>query len=90
MKYRRLRAFKRDLDELPAEIRELVTSKFRLFQDDPGHPSLRVKKMKGHEGVWEGHITEGYVFTFHYDTDESGEQVAVFRRIGSHDIYRKP
>lgn len=90
MKYRRLNSFKRDFDELPLEIQALVREKFRLFQNDPGHPSLRIKKMKGHESVWEGHITVGYVFTFHYETDESGEPVVVFRRIGSHAIYRKP
>lgn len=90
MKYCRLNSFKRDLDALPLEIQELVGKKFQLFQNDPGHPSLRVKKMKGHESVWEGHITTGCVFTFHYETDESGEQVVVFRRIGSHTIYRKP
>ncbi len=90
MKYRRLNSFKRGFDELPIEIQALVREKFRLFQNDPGHPSLRIKKMKGHESIREGHITVGYVFTFHHETDESGKPRVVFRRIGSHVTYRKP
>jgi hypothetical protein len=47
--------------------------------------------MKGFEDIWEGHITEGYVFTMEWDQDkETGEQVAIFRRIGKHEIYKNP
>jgi hypothetical protein len=47
--------------------------------------------MKGHEDIWEGHITLDYVFTMEWGTDEqTGEQLAIFRRIGKHEIYKNP
>lgn len=50
------------------------------------HPSLRVKKMQGHENRWEGSITIFYRFTF-----EMHEDHYLFRRIGPHDdVLRKP
>ena len=91
MKAIRLQSFKEDFDKLPDHIKQQTRDKFRLFMSDSNHPSLRIKKMKGHGEIWEGHISMQYVFTFMWATDEqTGEPVAVFRRIGSHDIYKKP
>jgi mRNA-degrading endonuclease RelE of RelBE toxin-antitoxin system len=94
MQYRRTRTFRKDYDNLPENIQEIVKKKFRLLQKNPippYHPSLRIKPMKGWEGIFEGHITGKYVFTFHKDNvPKTGETVFVFRRIGSHDIYKHP
>ena len=90
MKARRLWSFKADFDKLPTEIQALARGKFKLFLENPNHPSLRVKKMQGRDGIWEGHINIQYVFTFSWDSDsDTGEQKAVFRRIGTHQIYDK-
>jgi hypothetical protein len=79
---------------LPDNIQEVAKEKFELFKENPTypyHPSLRIKKMKGWSKIWEGHVTEGYVFTFHKDIDpETEETIFVFRKIGTHDIYRNP
>jgi len=40
---------------------------FILFQEYPAHPSLGVKKMQGHMGIWEGRIDQQNRFTFHYE-----------------------
>jgi hypothetical protein len=32
----------------------------RLYAENPGHPSLRFKKLRGHESVWSVRITEQY------------------------------
>lgn len=91
MKFRRLSSFKEDLEALPKEIREKAREKFKLFKANQNHPSLRIKKMKGHEDIWEGHVTQEYVFTFHWDEDvDTGEAIAVFRHIGTHKIYKNP
>lgn len=83
--------FRKDFARLPQQIQMQAKKKFELFKDQSRLKSLRIKKMKGFDDVWEGHITKGYVFTFHWENDaESGEQTAVFRRIGSHDIYDDP
>jgi mRNA-degrading endonuclease YafQ of YafQ-DinJ toxin-antitoxin module len=47
--------------------------------------------MVGHPGIWEGHVTLDYVFTFHVENDPAtGETIFVFRNIGTHGIYRRP
>jgi mRNA-degrading endonuclease YafQ of YafQ-DinJ toxin-antitoxin module len=40
------------------------------------------------EEIWEGHITEGCVFTFRYTEDENGNKVCEAVDIGTHAIYR--
>ena len=91
MKYRRAESFRKDFEQLPKVIQEATRAKFQLFVEDRQHPSLRIKKMKGHDDIWEGHITREIVFTFHEETDEETQElIIVFRRIGYHDIYKSP
>lgn len=94
MKFRRLASFHEDFAELPLQIQEQTKEKFRLFSHNPippFHPSLRIKKMKGFEDIWEGHITRGYVFTFTQHQDHAtGETIFTFRRIGTHAVYDDP
>jgi mRNA-degrading endonuclease RelE of RelBE toxin-antitoxin system len=89
MKYRRARQFHRAYHALPAPIQEKVKKAFKLFQANPRHSSLGVKKMQGKAGVWEGRIDQFYRFVFHFDTDEQGETVCVFDDIGPHSILDK-
>jgi hypothetical protein len=50
------------------------------------HPSLRVKKMKGHKNRWEASIDMFYRFTFEIHSD-----YYLLRRIGPHDdVLKKP
>ncbi len=81
MRYRQLPSFKKALKRLPHEIQVKAGKAFLLFRDDPRHPSLHVKRVRGIPGVWEGRIDIRYRFTFHYEGD-----TAVFRNIGPHDI----
>lgn len=93
--YRPTEPFWKAYAQLPAEVKEKAREAFRLFREGAEHPpfqpSLRIRKMQGHPDIWEGHVTRQYVFTFHIETDtETGETIYVFRRIGTHDIYRQP
>ncbi|NBD32534.1 MAG: hypothetical protein GVY17_06100 [Cyanobacteria bacterium] len=94
MRYRRTRQFKKCYKNLPQEVKEATRKSFKLFQQKPTppyHPSLRIKPMKGFKGIFEGHVTLDYVFTFHKETDpKSGETIIVFRMIGKHEIYNNP
>jgi mRNA interferase RelE/StbE len=86
MKYRRLPSFKKAFGRMPREIQVKAGKVFLLFQENPNHPSLRIKRVRGVPGVWEGRIDIHYRFTFHYEDD-----TVVFRNIGPHDILeRKP
>jgi len=86
MIYRRTARFKKAYQALPKHIRGKVGKAFVLFQDDPTYPSLGVKKMQGHEGIWEGRIDQQYRFTFHYESHpETGDTICVFRNVDNHD-----
>ena len=94
MEFRRTRKFREQYHALPTEIKEVVKARFSLLIQNPQYPyppALKMKPMQGHASIWEGHITPGYVFTFHRDRDEEGNVYRiVFRKIGRHDIYRNP
>jgi len=81
--YRFSKRFKKQYNTLPHEIRQTFDEKLVLFLSDMLHPSLRVKKIQGSDGCWEGSITMKYRFTFIFDGD-----TIIFRAIGTHDILR--
>ncbi len=77
--------FKKTFNKLPRDIRELTYQKLHLLVNDPFHPSLRVKKMKGTESIWEMSITMNCRLTFENRTDE-----ILLRKIGTHDVLGNP
>jgi hypothetical protein len=86
MIFRRSERFKRAFQALPSNVQKKALTAFTLFAENPRHPSLQVKKIKGLENVWEGRINRNYRFTFHYESQAEGEEIAcVFRNIDNHD-----
>jgi mRNA-degrading endonuclease RelE of RelBE toxin-antitoxin system len=79
------RTFERLIRRLPKRVRDQTYEKLALFQKDPAHPSLRVKRIKGTDRIWEMSVTMNYRITFEVE----GER-AILRRIGPHDILRTP
>lgn len=78
--------FRKDFRRLPKIIQSLFGEKLRLAVDSQfTHPSLRIKKIKGHPFIWEGSVTMNYRFTFH-----KIEKGIFLRRIGTHDLLRSP
>jgi len=77
--------FWESFDNLPLEIQKIAREKFGFFIQNHRHPSLRTSRMQGKDGIWEGHITHGYVFTFRYSTRD-GETVIESLDIGQHDV----
>ena len=77
--------FDEDFADLPATITRRAEQQFRRLLDNPRHPSLRIKKMEDPREIWEGRITQGYRFTFQIVGD-----IYLLRRIGTHDILRRP
>lgn len=67
MKYRATRPFGEAYAQLPPRVkaREAFERFRRGVEHPPFHPSLRIRKVRGYSQVWEGHLTRGYVFTFH-------------------------
>lgn len=84
MTFRALSPFQKDYKSLPRGIQKQFEKAIRLFEENPRHPSLRVKKMEGTADIWEARVTQSYRFTFNWEGD-----VVSLRRIGTHNILRK-
>jgi mRNA interferase RelE/StbE len=86
MIFRRSERFKRGFRLLPAVTQKKALKAFALFAENPRHPSLQIKKIKGVDDIWEGRINRNYRFTFHYETSASDEEIiCVFRNVDNHD-----
>lgn len=46
--------------DLPPEIRILAQKAYRLFQQNPGHPSLHFKKIHDREPIYSARMSLGY------------------------------
>ena len=78
--------FIKDYHDLPEHIQKQTDKQLTLLLQNFRHPSLRIKKVEGINGkIWEGSITMNYRFTFQIE----GETI-LMRRIGTHDMLRKP
>ena len=75
--------FAADYDALPQQLRQRVDKALGLLLENPRHPSLQVKKMKGYDNRWEGRVTLHYRFTFSFDGD-----TYVLLRVGTHDLLK--
>lgn len=79
------RTFLKDYRALSPVLQNAADKQFKLLIENPHHRSLHVKKMQDPRDIWEGRITKGYRFTFQLE----GE-LCVLRRLGTHDVLRKP
>jgi hypothetical protein len=88
MTYRRTVGFKREFRSLAPGLQRLARAKFRFFQANWRHPSLRVHKLEG--VLWHGHqvfdlwVTDKYRVLFVIDHD-----VVVSFSIGPHGMVSK-
>ena len=83
MKIRRTRSFLKDYKKLPEEIKPRVNKNLALLFENPRHPSLSFKKLKGTD-KFEIRISKGYRLTLRYQ-----DQILELRRVGTHDLLRK-
>lgn len=84
MTFRALSTFQKDYKSLPRVVQKQFEKAIRLCEENPRHPSLRVKKMEGTADIWEARVTQSCRFTFNWEGD-----VVTLRRIGTHNILRK-
>jgi len=85
MKIQTIRPFDKDYQDLPDSIKHQAEKQLSLFLKNPHHPFLKIKKIQGHPGIWEGRITQNYRFTFQIEDD-----LYILRRIGTHNILKTP
>jgi len=73
-------SFRKDYQKLPFEVRNNTLKKIELLLKDRMHPSLRIKKIKGRDEIWEMSITMAIRLTFCYQKNS-----IILRRVGEHD-----
>lgn len=86
MKIIHTKTSRKNFQNLPLTIQQIVEKQLKLFLSNPRHPSLGIKKIQGSKNIWEGRITKDIRFTFQIDRD-----TYILRRIGRHnEVLRKP
>jgi hypothetical protein len=72
-------AFRRELEQFIADLR---SGTFRA--------GLRVKRVQGYPGVWEMTWAPDGRATFEYGDELAGDPHVIWRRISTHDVFRRP
>lgn len=76
--------FRSDLAALPPALRRQVREAYRLFRQNPQHPSLKFKKLPPHEDLWSVRINNDYRAIGRWRGD-----VLLWFFVGSHADYDK-
>ena len=87
MHSRRTKAFRECFARLPEEIQRIAREKYRIFRDNPRHPSFQVKPVRGVKArdggpLWEYRINRSYRAVCFVDG-----QTYVWVFVGSHDEF---
>ncbi len=72
--------FKRAYKSLPEDAKLQVKEILRKLVENPRHPSLRVKKIKGTKDIWEARVSLDYRMTF-----QIFKNYFILRNVGHHD-----
>lgn len=83
MKLQPTERFAREYDRLPQDLQRRVDKALALLLENPRHPSLQIKKVKGLENRWEGRVTLHYRFIFTIEGDTH-----LLLRVGTHDLLK--
>ena len=81
--------FEKAIARKPEDMQDKIWDKIELLLDNPNHPSLRVKKVRGiHQGdIWEASVDMQHRLTFKYTDDQNG---IVLRNCNGHEVLKKP
>ena len=84
MKSKTLPSFWEGYRKLDRDVRTKVKKAYRLWSEDPFHPSLRFKCINNGENIWSVRVTLGYRAIGVLDQD-----TVTWFWIGSHDHYER-
>jgi mRNA-degrading endonuclease RelE of RelBE toxin-antitoxin system len=73
--------FKKAFKKLPPDVQAKVIKALKLLEENPRHPSLQTKPVKGIRGVYEARVVQSYCMTYQRLPDD----VLLVRVIGKHD-----
>jgi mRNA-degrading endonuclease RelE of RelBE toxin-antitoxin system len=76
--------FANEYERLPQHLQRRVDKVLGLLLENPRHPSLQIKRIRGQENRWEGRVTLHYRFIFSLEGD-----TYLLLRVGTHDLIQK-
>ncbi len=80
-------SFKKNVSNLSFEEKRILKKKLTLLFQNTKHPSLRTKKIQGHQSIFESTMNMGIRITWQYVK----EDVILLRKVGPHDnTLKKP
>ena len=78
--------FEQAYEKLTKPEKRSVRKALALLGENPGHPSLRTKRMEGRKNIWEARPSRRLRMTF-----EIAAGVIAMRNVGEHDkVLRRP
>ena len=80
MIFERTTRFKRAAKKLTSQDRVRLAKALVLYEANPSHPSLGIKRVQGTKAIWEGRASDAVRFTF-----EKIDGGILLRNVGSHD-----
>ena len=83
MKIKRTNSFLKDYRTLSSEIQAQVDKQLSLLLENPRHPSLMLKKLKGTDTL-EIRASKGYRLTIRHESS-----VLELRRVGTNNLLQK-
>lgn len=72
--------FKKDYKKLSVDLKKIVNSKLKLLSENHTHSSLRSKKIKGRDYIFESSINMSIRITWQYKDGK-----ILLRAVGDHD-----
>ncbi len=81
--------FKRQLAALPAEVQRRARAKYKLFRQNPYHPSLRRHRLTRHPPYESVSITMDYRAVFRPGERLGNREVYVWVWIGTHSDFER-
>lgn len=77
--------FKKSYKKLTVREQKLVQDKIMILSENPLHPSLRVKRIKGTADLFECSVNMDIRVIWYYE----GDEIILLLDVGHHDILNK-
>ena len=77
--------FKKHYKKLSVTEKKQITNKLKLLSKNPAHPSLRTKRIKGTDKLFESSVSMDIRIVWHYEMN----RIIFLMDVGHHDILKQ-
>jgi len=77
--------FKKHFKKMSVHEKKQITNKLKLLAENPAHPSLRTKRIKGADGLYESSASMDIRLIWYYE----GTLMIIIVDVGHHDILKQ-